>query len=72
MPTFRQLLGADREFVDVPWIAREQAIQMLADAHEYLKACQELQGREVADALVLLHGAILELQISEGNGLWRP
>ncbi len=65
MPTFEQLLGKDRELPgeEVPaWIRREVAVGILANAHGYLKACENVLGREERNALLLLHGTILEIQ----------
>lgn len=66
MPNFEQLLGRDRELPgeDTPeWIRREVAVHILADAHEYLMASKVVLGRDdVDDALLLLHGTILEIQ----------
>lgn len=65
MPTFKQLIGPDREIPDEScpeWIRQEVAIYILSEAHEYLSACRDVHDRVVDDELLLLHGTILEIR----------
>lgn len=67
MPTHRQWMGEDRD-IEIgrtrPWICSIAAESLANSVYDYLKAQHDLQGANVSDAMALVHGAILEIQVN--------